>query len=272
VDFLRTSFYQQWVGQWSRKSSSPVCINPCETGTAALPPDMRVYAIGNIHGMSGLLTSLLELICEDAAQATRQQRMIIVLCGDFIDRGPDSAGVLSILCQLASHDIETVALRGNHEDLFQRFMDEPVRFGPKWLANGGDQTLQSYGVAVPSGAAESYLQARDSMWRRMPMSHSHFLMELQTSITIGDYFFCHSGARPGVPLEDQQPRDLLWTDGSFVAADHPFEKVIVHGDHARAEPLIGKYRIGIDTNAQAGGTLTAAVLDQRNCRFLQASA
>lgn len=260
-------FFRQWAG--SRKPDIPACLNPCDMGRASLPDGVRVYAIGNIHGMSDLVTSLFDQISADAELHGRNHRNIMVFCGDYIDHGPDSAGVLSILSGLAKHRIETVALRGNHEDLFQRFMDQPARFGPRWMASGGQQMLHSYGVAVPSGSPESYVETRACLWRCMPVSHVNFLMELKTSFTLGDFFFSHAGARPGVPLDMQHPRDLIWSADMFSAADHAFEKVIVHGDHPQPHPIIARHRIGIDTNAHAGGHLTAAVMEQTACRFLQ---
>lgn len=260
-------FFRHWSR--SRKSDFPACPNPCETGRARLPDGVRVYAIGNIHGMSTLVTSLFNLICEDAKKSGEHQHTVMVFCGDYIDHGPDSAGVLSILSGLAKYRIEAVTLRGDHEDLFQRFMDQPARFGPRWMAGGGRQMLHSYGVAEPSGSPESYIQTSAALWRCMPVSHVNFLMELKTSYTLGDYFFCHAGARPGVPLDKQQPKDMIWSDDMFTATDHAFEKVIVHGDHAQPQPVIARHRIGIDTNAHAGGHLTAAVLENADCRFLQ---
>lgn len=269
VPFLPSWLYPRLLGRGAGKPMLPLCPNPCDTASATLPEDVRLYAIGNVHGMSSHLTSLFEMICEDAERTIRDRRMIIVLCGDYINHGPDSAGVLSFLSKMASPRLDMVALRGNHEDLLQCFMDEPSRYGPRWMENGGGETLRSYGLPLPPASPEGYLEARAGLWRCMPMSHVHFLAELKNNFTIGDYFFCHSGARPGVPLHMQQQKDLLWNDESFAAADHPFEKVIVHGDHARPQPFIGKHRIGIDTHAHAGGALTAAVLDQEGCRFLQ---
>jgi serine/threonine protein phosphatase 1 len=232
---------------------------------------VRIYAVGDIHGMSALLLGMLNVICADAAQAEREaERTIIVLCGDYIDRGPDSAGVLSILSALSLAGIELVALRGNHEDMLQRFMEQPERFGAQWISNGGDQTLRSYEIAIPAGSPESLREARQAMARRMPMSHFGFLAELKSSFTLGDYFFCHAGARPSIPLTEQSERDLLWIGKDFISADNGFEKVIVHGHHATAEPVIAKHRIGVDTGAYATGRLTTAVLENASCRFLEA--
>jgi serine/threonine protein phosphatase 1 len=262
--------------EWRHKSSSdkkhaPAAVKYCGTGSASLPPSVRIYAVGDIHGMSALLLGMLNVICADAAQAEREaERTIIVLCGDYVDRGPDSAGVLSILSALSLSGIELVALRGNHEDMLQRFMEQPERFGAQWIANGGDQTLRSYEIPTPEGSPQSLREAQQAMARRMPMSHFTFLVDLKSSFSLGDYFFCHAGARPSIPLTQQNERDLLWIGKEFISADHGFEKVIVHGHHAAAEPLIAKHRISVDTGAYATGRLTAAVLENTSCRFLEA--
>ena len=267
---------QPWT-RWVRESANmrsqqPPAAMLCETGSAYLPPSTRIYAVGDIHGMSSLLLNMLNEICDDAARTPEgeTQRNIIVLCGDYVDRGPDSAGVLSILSALSLSGIETVALRGNHEDMLQRFMEQPERFGPAWIANGGDQTLRSYKIAPPDGTPEGMRLARKALARCMPMSHFGFLTELKTSFTLGDYFFCHAGARPSVALADQKEKDLLWIRDDFTNGDHGFEKVIVHGHQTMAEPLVAKYRIGVDTGAYATGRLTAAVLEHNTCRFLEA--
>lgn len=263
----------RWLGRSTKVPSHELPgVKFCETGMARLPPSTRIYAVGDIHGMSALLLNMLEIICADAARkaAMEPHRTIIVLCGDYIDRGPDSAGVLSILSALSLSGIETVALRGNHEEMLQRFMERPERFGPRWLASGGDQTLRSYEIATPDGSPESLRRARDALARCMPMSHFGFLLELKASFSVGDYFFCHAGARPSVALAEQNEQDLLWIGDSFTAANHGFEKVIVHGHHTVAEPLIAKHRIAVDTGAYATGRLTAAVLEYNHCRFLEA--
>jgi len=186
VPFSPSWFYPHWLGRRARNLIPHVCPNPCETATATLPQDVRIYAIGNIHGMSDLITQLFEQICDDAERTSQHQRIIIVLCGDYIDHGQDSAGVLSFLSKMKSPRLELVALRGNHEDLLQRFMDEPSRYGTRWMESGGVQTLESYGLALPSGSPESYIKVRAALWRWMPMSHVHFLMELKNNFTIGD--------------------------------------------------------------------------------------
>lgn len=243
-----------------------------ETGRARLPAGTRVYAIGDIHGMSSLAIQLVQRICDDAAASMPEpNRTIMVLCGDYIDRGPDSAGVLSFLSALCNSGTEVIALRGNHESMFQSFMEQPERHGQRWMANGGDRTLHSYGVAVPGGSPESYRQARAALARCMPMTHINFLTELRNSHVIGDYFFSHAGARPSVPLPSQTEADLLWIGDSFTNADHGFEKVIVHGHHPVEAPLIARHRIAVDTGAYATGCLSAAVLENAGCRFLQAA-
>ena len=107
------------------------------------PTATRVYAVGDIHGHLDLLSQMRDMISEDV-KADRRERNVIVYLGDYIDRGPDSRGVVELLLNEPLVGIEEIHLKGNHEDFMLQFLDDPL-IGEQWYLNGGDTTLASYG-------------------------------------------------------------------------------------------------------------------------------
>ncbi|HEY9078731.1 metallophosphoesterase [Magnetovibrio sp.] len=229
------------------------------TQAPCVPEDTRVYAIGDIHGRLDLLNRLLDIISEDAADAP--QRKVLVTLGDYVDRGPDSAGVIERLSNLhwnAPFDkFELRFLKGNHELLMEHFL-EGRDDGRMWLGCGGEQTLKSYGANWT---------ARDAA-ARVPERHRRFIAQLSLMHREGDYAFAHAGVRPGVDLEHQRAEDILWIRARFLNATRNFGAVVVHGHTPVDVPDVLDNRIAIDTRAWASGTLTALVLEGKERRFL----
>ena len=102
----------------------------------------------------------------------------------------------------------------------------------------------------------------------MPARHREFLAELETSFEVGDYFFCHAGVRPGVPLAKQAQEDLLWIREEFLDSDLPHGRMVVHGHTPVERPELRPNRINIDTGAYATGRLTRLVLEGGSRRLL----
>jgi serine/threonine protein phosphatase 1 len=223
----------------------------------AAPADSRIYAIGDIHGRLDLLIRLHEKIAADARR-TRARRHVVVYLGDYVDRGPDSKGVVEHLSQGGLAGFERVHLKGNHEDLMLRFlMGEPV--ARVWFMNGGMQTLRSYGV---TGLVEDLPAiARAALTKGVPERHRQFLDGLALSHVEGDYLFVHAGVRPGIPLGRQDAADLMWIREEFLDSGADHGKVVVHGHTIMPKPDIRANRIGIDTGAFMTGRLTALVLE-----------
>ncbi len=219
----------------------------------------RVYAIGDVHGCYDLLIALLQRLGDDAAAAGPRATTLILL-GDYVDRGPDSARVVEALCLLKSQaPFEVCLLKGNHEDALLRFLDAPSDGGP-WLAFGGAATLALYGVDPPDpeDGLAAYATARDELLRRMPAAHLRLLQTLDLMAVVGDFAFVHAGVAPGEPLRGQSERDLLWIRREFLEARGPFEKVIVHGHTWDGDrPAVTPARIGLDTGAYETGVLSA---------------
>jgi serine/threonine protein phosphatase 1 len=198
------------------------------------------------------------------------ERTLVIGLGDYVDRGPDSFGVLDLLVSLRQHH-DAMLLKGNHEALFLGFLEDPSRVGPSWFRNGGWETLVSYDVdCSPNTTSEAELTGiRDAFLERIPQTHLAVLNSMAQSATVGDYYFVHAGARPGVPLAKLQERDALWIRDGFADRDEPFEKIVVHGHSPVNDVFVGKHRINLDTGAYATGKLTCIVLQGDNRRFLE---
>jgi serine/threonine protein phosphatase 1 len=231
-----------------------------------------VYAIGDVHGRYDLLKDLLAEIARDSARRAEGRRPVLVFCGDYVDRGPESAQVLDALVWLTRRpDFELHLLMGNHEQGMLGFLDRP-EWGEPWLQFGGVETLASYGVALPEEEfGPSFLvQARDDLLDRMPAAHLRLLQGLKAMAVVGDYAFVHAGVRPGAALADQAERDLYWIRGEFIESEGPHEKVIVHG-HTWIDdkPQLHPHRLGIDTGAYATGVLSALRLEDGKRAVIQ---
>ncbi len=231
---------------------------------------MRVYAVGDLHGRHDLLRAIETRILEDAVRQPFALQMFLVYVGDYVDRGFQSRQVLDHFCADSSLEgIPRILLRGNHDLWMQAFLEgEPV--GESWLRFGGDATLASYGVRLNPKlpAAERFAEAREAFLERMPEAHRKLLDELETAFSLGDYFFCHAGIRPGVPLAAQQESDLFWIREPFLSWTGEPEKIVVHGHTVSETPVVRRNRIGIDTGACFTGTLTCLVLEGSAFRFL----
>jgi serine/threonine protein phosphatase 1 len=241
-----------------------------------IPDGQRVYAIGDMHGCHELLAGLLETIKADAKGY--RGKITLVGIGDYIDRGPDSKAVVDLL---KSDAIPTawvrVFLRGNHEQAMLDFMATAhlgERGGARceWLAWGGVQALDSYGVApygargmrdIGTLAAELAAVFEDT-------GHGAFYNETQLSFVCGDYLFVHAGVRRGIPADKQMPEDLLFIREDFLGQPHGLPYRVVFGHTISGEPVIEDDRIGLDTGAFQSGILTAVRLEGERVEVLQA--
>ncbi len=262
-------------------------------GAATVPPGTRVYAVGDCHGCLEALRGLRAAIVADSthadAEGPRADRRVVVYLGDYVDRGPDSRGVVELLIGEPLAGFESVHLLGNHELFMRRFLDgEDV--ASVWIMNGGGATLRSYGLDVAAlngpgpgtgigprtGAGprtrigDDARNLRDALVPAVPAAHRAFLDGLTLSHVEGGYFFTHAGVRPGVPLAAQEADDQLWIREPFLGSTADHGKVVVHGHSTVAEVAVRPNRIGIDTGACYGGRLTALVLEGDGRRFLQA--
>jgi serine/threonine protein phosphatase 1 len=231
-----------------------------------------VYAIGDVHGRYDLFKAMLGRITADAAERAHGRLPMLVMCGDYVDRGPESAQLLTALDWIRRDGRFALHLiKGNHEAAFLDFLKEP-QDGKSWLCFGGDTTLRSYGVTPPADFDDvpELMRARDDLIERMPAAHLRILNMLELMVTIGDYAFVHAGILPGVPLARQKAEDLLWIRGPFLEQTGRFEKRIVHGHSwIEAAPEIYDNRIGLDTGAYETGVLTAIRIEDNEVLVLQ---
>jgi serine/threonine protein phosphatase 1 len=185
-----------------------------------------------------------------------------------VDRGPGSFDVLDVLINEPLAGFEGVHLKGNHEDMMLDFLAGPAE--PLWTGNGGIATLASYGVEPP--VVLYHPPDLETFRRRLraaiPPNHLGFLRGLRLCHTDGDYFFVHAGVRPGVPLDDQDPYEMMWIRDRFLLSDADFGKRVVHGHTPCPVPEVLGNRIGIDTGAYFSGRLTCLVLEGAEHRFL----
>ena len=219
-----------------------------------------VYAVGDVHGRLDLLDLLLGMMKADAERRSPGETPVLVMLGDYVDRGPDSCGVVERVKELTvSKDFETVALLGNHERAMLNFLRDPA-VHKAWLSYGGRETIQSYGVTpVASNAHDDELIDCAAKLESQLAPHLDFLRNLKLSHLIGSYAFVHAGIRPGVDLERQEEHDLLWIRAPFLTSDrHGLPYRVVHGHTPEPIVRIGVDRIGLDTGAYASGILSAA--------------
>lgn len=231
--------------------------------TATAPEGERLYAIGDIHGCAGLLTSLLASIATDGAGVKRR----LIFLGDYVDRGPDSRGVVDQLIAIKTSEPGAIFLKGNHEEAMLGFLAEPDR-NEEWLHWGGDKTLESYGVGDIWRRPAAEL-AKD-LSENLPAGHRLFLEQLELWRVLGDYAFVHAGFRPGVALDEQKQEDCLWIRTEFhnAAPEARPAHVVVHGHHPVKKPIDAGWRIAVDTGAVWSDALTAVVLEGTTRRFI----
>jgi len=206
----------------------------------------RILAVGDVHGCSHRLRQLLDRIEIDP------RTDVLVFVGDYLDRGPDARGTIDTLLEIKATCPNTVFLRGNHESMFLNYYTEG-RDEALFLYNGGTSTLDSYGLPLAEARRGS----------GFPEDHLHFLSALPLFYETEQYLFVHAGVRPGIPLADQTPDDLLWIRHEFIESDEDFGRIVVFGHTPLPEPLIESNKIGIDTGAVYGGRLTCIELPSR---------
>jgi serine/threonine protein phosphatase 1 len=237
--------------------------------TPNLPPGELLYAVGDIHGRADLLDKLLDQI-DDDARASHARKRTLVFLGDYVDRGPDSCGVVEKLIADLPQGFARHFLKGNHEALLLGFLDDPETLD-LWLMNGGAATMASYGVDIKgldrfNASPEAW---RDAFAASLPESHRKFFAQLELSFADGDYLFVHAGVHPDRPLEAQLEADLIWIRAPFLDWTGPFGKMVVHGHTPVRAPEIRLNRIGIDTGACFTDRLTALKLEGDKRTFLQ---
>jgi serine/threonine protein phosphatase 1 len=236
---------------------------------SAVPEGVTVYAVGDIHGRTDLFRILLERLDREK-RPPGAPAPILVLLGDYVDRGPDSRGTIDAILSIPPDRFTVVPLMGNHEWTLLTFLNDP-RVGEPWISYGGAATLASYGVRLPPGPKRDWRRVSRELAAALPREHRAFFEALRPSFTLGDYFFCHAGARPHCPLTAQADEDLLWIRDEFIKDCTRFEKVVVHGHTVSDAIHSDGRRIGLDAGAYRTEVLAAVRLRGRSRLFFAAS-
>jgi serine/threonine protein phosphatase 1 len=235
--------------------------------TAHLPAGQRAYVIGDIHGQLDLFEELILAVERDDLDAGPAETTIILL-GDLVDRGPDSAGVLDRARRWQAERPVRI-LAGNHEEMFLKSFSD-INMLRHFLKHGGRETVLSYGVNQKRYNEATLEDLQNIMRAYVPVEDQIFMRTFEEHFTLGDYAFVHAGINPEVPLEDQTRQDLLWIRDPFLSYPGQHSHLIVHG-HTIVEDVVERpNRIGIDTGAYRFGRLTALVLEGSNRRYIQA--
>lgn len=233
--------------------------------------DGRVgYAVGDIHGRADLLSQMLDALEARAGEDTREGGApVVVFLGDYVDRGPDSAGVIDLLLRDRPCGYERRFLKGNHEQAMLAYMESPLE-NRAWVLQGGAETMRSYGVTPPPplGATEGdWVLAAEMLRAHVPEAHLDFLNTLERYVAFGDYAFVHAGVDASRTLEQQTDTDLLWSRSQFIASKRRFSHRVVHGHTPVDRPYADERRIAVDTGAYASGVLTAARFEADQVSF-----
>jgi len=173
----------------------------------------------------------------------------LLFIGDYVDRGPSSYEVVEYLVNLRRRFPAVVFLRGNHEDMLLNYLSGEDRL--TFLMNGGRLTLEDY-----------LNHARGTGNGPIPPEHRQFFDQLRLYHETDDYIFVHAGLQPKVPLEKQDPRDLVWIRQKFIYSDYDFGKRVIFGHTPFNEPFVAANKIGIDTGAVYGNRLTCVKLPE----------
>lgn len=206
-----------------------------------------MLAVGDIHGCLKPLQQLMNQV------APKEEDQIVFL-GDYIDRGPDSRGVIDYLLNFHDRWPQTVFLKGNHEAMLLDFVAGREQL--LYLLNGGETTLFSY---------------REEGRLQIPEAHLQFLHSLRLYFETDQYLFVHAGLRPEIPIENQSEEDLLWIREEFLSSAYRWGKTVVFGHTPMPKPHLTTDRIGLDTGAVYGYTLSCCDVERRKIWTVPAS-
>ncbi len=226
---------------------------------------MRTYVVGDIHGHLDKLQVVHAFIAKDRARVGDSEAPIVHV-GDFVDRGPDTRGVLDFLINGLAQGRPWVCLKGNHDRMMAAYLQpdtqrDPLREDLHWLSGniGGRESLISYGV--DASFRRPLADVHEEACAKVPLSHRQFLEDLPKSLQRGEVFFCHAGIRPGVALDAQTEDDLLWIRQEFHASTADHGALIVHGHTPIKQVTHYGNRLNVDTGAAWGHDLSAVVME-----------
>ncbi|MCA8880529.1 MAG: serine/threonine protein phosphatase [Rhodobacteraceae bacterium] len=228
-----------------------------------------IHAVGDIHGQLDQLEAAL-----DAIERHGEPSAPVVFLGDFVDRGPNSRGVIELLMRGQTEGRPWICLMGNHDRYVLRFLSNPKYDDPNtsrpllWTDAplGGRQTLASYGVDVSEDRRLEDIHA--DAHEAIPLSHRHWIARLPRIHETEAHIFVHAGLRPGVPLAEQKEDDLVWIRSGFLDSSHDWGRLVVHGHTALDRPQLYRNRLNLDGGAGYGRPLLPALLEGQEVTLL----
>lgn len=245
-----------------RRRSSSDEPSPTE---APLRPEIPFFAIGDLHGCDHLLDRLLRDL-----EKLRHPEALLVMVGDYVDRGEETARVLRRLTVLQEQAGDLMqCIMGNHEKMLLDTLDDPVAHGPRWLRHGGLQTLGSYRVPPVLGERPdtAWTEMRDRLADAMGEDTIAWMRALPLSWQTGNVVVTHAGADPALPIDRQDRGNLLWGHPEFHRTARRDGLWVVHGHTITEAPKAAFGRIPTDTGAYATGVLTAALVETERVTF-----
>ncbi|MDA5093066.1 metallophosphoesterase family protein [Aliiroseovarius sp. KMU-50] len=235
-------------------------------------PDHPLAVIGDLHGQAVGLERMLARLSDQASNHHW------IFLGDYVDRGPHSKDVLLRLHELCQTRPNTTCLIGNHEEMLLRFLDEPdadklLAHGPKWQHVGGAQTLESFGVILPTpksgnGSLEQ-AQVQSQLRDAIPPDIQKWLRQLPRKFVSGNVATVHAGADPSLPIEEQPHMTLTCGHHSFGVQARTDGMWVVHGHTVVPVPREENGVISIDTGAFRNGRLTTALIADGMIEYIQ---
>jgi serine/threonine protein phosphatase 1 len=248
---------------------APAPASDSVASAVPLADGLRIYAVGDLHGRLDLLESMAGLIRADMAERP-PERSVEIFLGDYVDRGPQSRGVIDWMLDTPPLTDQRICMMGNHEDMLLAALAGPDGVA-NWLHNGGDAALASYGLNVrPFAGNKDAVRISEDIRDVLPKRHQAFAASLPRMVDFSPYLFVHAGIRPGVPLDAQDQQDLIWIREPFLVSDAEFGRIVVHGHTPVEAPDVRSNRINIDTGAYYSGLLTCLALEGASRRFIQA--
>jgi serine/threonine protein phosphatase 1 len=209
----------------------------------------RTFVIGDIHGCVDELNRLLDVISPGSSDT-------VCFVGDYVDRGPSPRAVIERVLRLRAEGPHCVFLKGNHEDMFLDYLGYDGHYGDAFLWNGGDVTLEAYGIESLAGRAAA---------ERLPPDHLAFLLALQSQARFGDFLCVHAGLRPSRPLDRQDEEDLLWIREEFIDRPHPFPLTVLYGHTPQRDVRLQlPHKLGLDTGVVYGNLLSCFELGSKD--------
>lgn len=248
--------------------NNPKALSGVATRDTRLAPDTPFCAIGDIHGRLDLLHPLYEKLRSNYGAETP-----VIFLGDFVDRGPDTAGVLRFVQNVMTTDpVRNIGIMGNHEQMMLEFIDDPAGGGTRWLRFGGLDTLRSFGIVQEETPedAEDLVELADALTSAMPDGMLPWLRNLPAIWSTGNIHCVHAGMDPKLEPGEQKPRTCINGHPAFLTQPRSDDATIVHGHTVMDQPVVWDGRISLDTGAYYTDRLTAAYIQPGSCKFITA--